>query len=81
MGLGCAPVFPSLMHETARRFAPEVASKVIAWQMMASYAGGSVIPAAFGLIATWLGLGAVMPMVVLMLMCLGLAVRRLNQLT
>lgn len=81
MGLGCAPVFPSLMHETARRFAPKVASKVIAWQMMASYAGGSVIPAAFGLIATWLGLGAVMPLVVLMLICLGLAVRRLNQLT
>ncbi|QCB44917.1 MFS transporter [Hydrogenophaga sp. PAMC20947] len=81
MGLGCAPVFPSLMHEPARRFAPEVARKVIAWQMMASYAGGSVIPAAFGLIATWLGLEAVMPMVVLMLIVLALAVRRLNQLS
>ena len=81
MGLGCAPVFPSLMHETARRFAPATAAKVIAWQMMAAYAGGSVIPAMFGLIATWLGLGAVMPMVVVMLVALMLAVRRLDQLT
>ena len=81
MGLGCAPVFPTLMHETARRFPAEVASKVISWQMMASYAGGSIIPAAFGLLATWLGLGAVMPVVVGVLIALWFTVRRLNQLT
>jgi fucose permease len=81
MGLGCAPVFPSLMHETALRFPADVARKVISWQMMASYAGGSVIPAAFGLLATWLGLGAVMPVVVGVLLALSLVVRRLNQLT
>lgn len=81
MGLGCAPIFPSLMHETARRFPADVARKVIGWQMMAAYAGGSVIPAAFGLLATWLGLGAVMPTVVGVLVMLSLVVRRLNQLT
>lgn len=81
MGLGCAPVFPSLMHETASRFPADMARKVISWQMMASYAGGSVIPAAFGLLATWLGLGAVMPVVVAVLVALSLVVRRLNQLT
>lgn len=81
MGLGCAPVFPSLMHETALRFPADMARKVISWQMMASYAGGSVIPAAFGLLATWLGLGAVMPVVVGVLVMLSLVVRRLNQLT
>ena len=81
MGLGCAPIFPSLMHETAQRFPADVARKVIGWQMMASYAGGSIIPASFGLLATWLGLGAVMPVVVCMLMALFFTVRRLNQLT
>lgn len=81
MGLGCAPVFPSLMHETSLRFPADTARKVISWQMMASYAGGSVIPAAFGLLATWLGLGAVMPVVVAVLVALALVVRRLNQLT
>jgi fucose permease len=70
MGLGCAPVFPSLMHETARRFPDDIARAVIGRQMMFSYAGGSIIPAAFGLLATWAGLGAVMPVVVALLLTL-----------
>jgi fucose permease len=70
MGLGCAPIFPSLMHETARRFPDAIARTVIGRQMMFSYAGGSVVPAAFGLLATWLGLGAVMPVVVMLLLTL-----------
>ena len=81
MGLGCAPVFPSLMHEAARRFPADVARTVIGRQMMAAYAGGSVIPAGFGLLATWVGLGAVMPMVVLLLIALLWATRALDRLT
>ncbi|MBU4519889.1 MAG: MFS transporter, partial [Gammaproteobacteria bacterium] len=81
MGLGCAPLFPSLMHEAARRFPAEVARTVIGRQMMAAYAGGSVIPAGFGLLATWVGLGAVMPMVVLLLIALLWATRALDRLT
>jgi fucose permease len=81
MGLGCAPVFPSLMHEAARRFPADVARTVIGRQMMAAYAGGSVIPAAFGLLATWVGLGAVMPVVVLLLIALLWATRELDRLT
>jgi fucose permease len=70
MGLGCAPVFPSLMHETAKRFPDDVARTVIGRQMTFSYAGGSIIPAAFGVLATWAGLGAVMPVVVVLLVAL-----------
>lgn len=81
MGLGCAPVFPSLMHEAARRFPADVARTVIGRQMMAAYAGGSVIPAAFGLLATWVGLGAVMPVVVVVLIALLWATRALDRLT
>jgi fucose permease len=81
MGLGCAPVFPSLMHETARRFPEDLARTVIGRQMMFSYAGGSVIPAAFGLLATWVGLSAVMPMVVLLLLTLLALTTLLDRLT
>jgi fucose permease len=81
MGLGCAPVFPSLMHEAARRFPADVARTVIGRQMMAAYAGGSVIPAGFGLLATWIGLGAVMPVVMLLLIALLWATRALDRLT
>jgi fucose permease len=81
MGLGCAPVFPSLMHETARRFPDDLARTVIGRQMMFSYAGGSVIPAAFGLLATWVGLSAVMPVVVLLLLTLLALTTLLDRLT
>jgi fucose permease len=70
MGLGCAPVFPSLMHETAKRFPDDMARTVIGRQMTFSYVGGSLIPAAFGVLATWAGLGAVMPVVVVLLVAL-----------
>jgi fucose permease len=70
MGLGCAPIFPSLMHETARRFPDDVARMVIGRQMSLAYAGGAIIPAAFGLLATWAGLGAIMPVVLVMLLAL-----------
>ncbi len=81
MGLGCAPIFPSLMHETARRFPDAVARAVIGRQMMFSYAGGSFIPAAFGLLATWVGLGAVMPVVVVLLLVLLVVTCWLDRLT
>lgn len=81
MGLGCAPIFPSLMHETARRFPDDVARTVIGRQMTFSYIGGSVVPASFGLLATWAGLGAVMPVVVVVLIALLAITTVLNRLT
>jgi fucose permease len=81
MGLGCAPIFPSLMHETARRFPPEVVRQLIGRQMTCAYAGSSVVPAAFGLMATWAGLQTVMPVVVVLLLVLLLVTSRLDRLT
>jgi fucose permease len=81
LGVGCAPVFPSLMHETSRRFEPETARKVIGRQIGAAYVGGSVMPAACGLLATYAGLGVVMPLVVVLLLLLLVATEYLNRLT
>ncbi|MBC7918298.1 MAG: MFS transporter [Rhodoferax sp.] len=81
MGLGCAPIFPSLMHETARRFPDDVARMVIGRQMGLAYAGGAIIPGAFGLLATWAGLAAVMPVVVVMLLALLVVTTLLNRMT
>lgn len=81
MGLGCAPVYPSLMHETARRFAPLTARRVIGRQLMFSYVGGSVMPAAFGVLATVAGLVWVMPVVVVLLLLLLVVTFYLDELT
>jgi MFS family permease len=81
MGLGCAPIFPSMMHETAARFAPELAQRVIARNMSFSYAGGSITPAALGVLAAWAGLHWVMPVVLVLLLALAAGTEWLNRLT
>jgi fucose permease len=81
MGLGCAPIFPSLMHETARRFPEDVARKVISRQMIFAYIGIAVIPAAFGVLATWAGLAVIMPVVVALLLVMLVVTTSLDHLT
>jgi len=81
MGLGCAPIYPSMMHETARRFTADLTTTVIGRQVGLSYVGGAGVPAACGLLATYAGLSAVMPALVLVLLGLLVVTERLNRLT
>jgi len=81
MGLGCAPIYPSMMHETARRFPADISASVISRQVGFSYIGGAVVPAACGVLAGTAGLSAVMPALVLILLILLATTERLNQLS
>lgn len=63
LGLGCAPIYPSLMHEAATRFDAATAQRVIGRQVGSAYLGCVIVPAALGLVgATW-GLGLIMPLI------------------
>ncbi len=81
MGLGCAPIYPSMMHETARRFPPDMTARVIGRQVSFAYLGGAGVPAACGVLATYAGMSAIMPALVLLLIGLLLTTERLNGLT
>jgi len=48
LGLGFAPVFPCLMHETPRRFTAEATPVVIGWQVGGAYLGGAFLPGTIG---------------------------------
>lgn len=65
LGLGCAPVYPSLMHETPRRFDPDTARTVVGRQVAFAYIGGAIVPPLFGLMAAHIGLWVIMPGVAL----------------
>ena len=52
LGLGCAPVYPSLIHATPARFGESLSSQAISIQLAGSYIGSILMPPAFGLIAT-----------------------------
>ncbi len=70
MGLGCAPIYPSLMHETTRRFDPDTARTVVGRQVAFAYVGASLGPAGLGLLGAKFGLGSIMPAIVVGLVAL-----------
>lgn len=50
-GLGCAPVFPGLLHETPDNFGKDNSQAVIGMQMASAYTGATLMPMVFGFLA------------------------------
>lgn len=51
IGLGCAPIYPSIIHSTPAHFGAEKSQAIIGVQMASAYIGTSFMPPLFGLIA------------------------------
>ena len=81
LGLGCAPIYPALMHEATQRFDAATARTVIGRQVAFAYIGCALGPAALGLLGAHLGLWAVMPAICLALVLLGWMTWRLDRVT
>ncbi|GMO51535.1 MAG: MFS transporter [Termitinemataceae bacterium] len=54
IGLGCAPIFPCLLHETPQNFGEEYSSDIMGIQMASAYIGTTLMPPLFGWIASYL---------------------------
>ncbi len=52
LGLGCAPIYPSIIHSTPAHFGAERSQAVIGVQMACAYVGGCVMPPLFGFLAS-----------------------------
>ncbi len=52
VGLGFAPIFPCMIHETPTRFGKEHSQKIIGYQMAFAYTGSTFLPPLLGVIAT-----------------------------
>ena len=51
VGLGCAPIYPSIIHSTPDHFGAERSQAVIGIQMSSAYVGNLAMPPLFGLLA------------------------------
>lgn len=51
IGLGCAPVYPSLIHETPSNFGAGLSQALIGMQMASAYVGTTLMPPLFGALA------------------------------
>lgn len=51
IGIGLAPIYPGLLHETPSRFGRENSARLIGYQMAVAYTGTTLIPPLFGFLA------------------------------
>ena len=57
IGLGCAPIYPCIIHSTPAHFGAERSQALIGVQMASAYVGTCVMPPIFGLIANHIRIG------------------------
>ncbi len=79
IGLGFAPIFPSLIHETPERFGKAHSQDIIGYQIAAAYLGGATLPPLFGVIAQNTSMGIFPPFILLCLVFILLSTTKLNR--
>lgn len=55
IGMGCAPIYPSMLHETPVRFGKNNSGRLMGVQMAVAYTGSTLVPPAIGLIMGAIG--------------------------
>lgn len=79
-GLGCAPIYPAIIHSTPQNFGRRNSQAIIGIQMAAAYTGSTLAPPALGAVAAWSGMW-IFPVVLAVFAGLGLLMsERLNRL-
>ncbi len=56
IGLGCAPIYPCIVHSTPYNFGEENSQGIIGIQMASAYIGTTFMPPLFGVIANYISL-------------------------
>lgn len=67
IGLGCAPIYPAMLHETPNRFGKELSQGIMGIQMATAYVGSTLVPPLFGALSRVTGFG-ILPYFLLILM-------------
>ena len=79
IGLGCAPIFPSMLHETPYRFGQEASQAVMGLQMAFAYTGTTFMPPLLGLISGKISLGVLPVFLLVYALVMIFACERLNR--
>ena len=69
IGLGCAPIYPCIIHMTPSVFGRDKSQAMIGMQMAFAYTGYLIMPTVFGLIADYISI-ALLPVYLLILLAL-----------
>lgn len=69
IGLGCAPVYPCIIHSTPANFGADKSQALIGVQMASAYVGSCLMPPLFGLLANHIS-ASLLPWYLLVIMAL-----------
>lgn len=69
IGLGCAPIYPSIIHSTPEHFGADNSQAVIGVQMASAYVGTCLMPPIFGFIANYISV-SLFPLYLLVILIL-----------
>ena len=69
LGLGSAPIYPSIIHSTPQSFGKEKSASIIGIQMASAYVGATFMPPLFGVISSKISL-KIMPIYLLIFLAL-----------
>lgn len=75
MGLGCAPIYPGIIHSTPAHFGEDRSQAMIGLQMACAYVGSCFLPPLFGALARRVSI-ALLPLYVFLLLALMFVMHR-----
>lgn len=81
VGLGLAPLYPSMMHETPKRFNAAQASLLISYQVAIAYVGGTMMSSFLGVVLARLSLTLLYPIMLFFLLLMLVLSELYNQKT
>lgn len=79
IGLGCAPIYPSIIHATPDNFGIENSQAIVGVQMASAYVGSTFMPPLFGLIADYINVNFFPPFLVVFAFLMLFMTERLNR--
>ncbi len=79
LGLGCAPIYPSLLHETPENFGQDASQAVMGMQMASAYTGTTLMPLLFGAVTARVGTGVYPVFLLLLAAALAAMTERANR--
>jgi fucose permease len=77
VGLGCAPIYPCVIHSTPEHFGPERSQSLIGIQMASAYIGTVLMPPLFGMIAEHIHIGLMGAYLLILLVIMFLSHKRM----
>lgn len=80
LGLGCAPIFPSMLHETPNRFGKRISQGIMGIQMATAYVGSTFIPPLVGYLTNKVGFGIFPIIIAFLVIIMILSTENINSL-